>query len=111
MKALLGTLMCLLLPISRALALKGGPVYIKPVIPAPGVVETTGIYSGLFVPTDGDNSMGIFTATIPQTGIGTGTVGVFRKGIYYPGAIQGIADPRSDLTAARSKRRARTALA
>jgi hypothetical protein len=92
MKATLGALMCLVLTMAQAFALKGGPVYIKP---APAIVTTTGTYSGLFVPTDGDNSMGIFTAIIPRTGLGTGTVGLFREGIFYPGAIQGIADPDS----------------
>jgi hypothetical protein len=49
----------------------------------------------LFVPTGTDNSLGIFTATIPKTGLGTGTVAFFRNGIFYPGRIQGIADPDS----------------
>jgi len=94
MKALLGSLLCLILPITQAFALKGGPVYIKPL---PRTVKTTGIYSGLFVPVDGDNSLGIFTALIPQTGVGTGTLVIFREGVFYPGTVQGIADPDSAL--------------
>jgi hypothetical protein len=95
MKAILGALMCLVLTMAQAFALKGGPVYIKPSPTPAAVVETTGTYSGLFVPIDGDNSMGIFTASIPRTGLGTGTVGLFREGIFYPGVIQGTADPDS----------------
>ncbi|MDQ6939929.1 MAG: hypothetical protein M3119_07205, partial [Verrucomicrobiota bacterium] len=92
MKILLASLMCLVLCTSESFALKGGPNF--------GTrVRTTGVYAGLFVPTAADNSLGIFSATIPRTGIGTGTVGFFRNGIFYPGAIQAIADPDSgDLT-------------
>ena len=42
-----------------------------------------------------DNSLGIFTLTAPTTGLGSGTVALFRNGIFYPGTIQGIADPDS----------------
>src|ERR1700730_9159884 len=69
-------------------AIKRGPIYGGP------KVRTTGTYAGLFVPA-GDNSLGIFTASIPKSGLGTGTVAFFRNGIFYPGTIQGIADPDS----------------
>lgn len=89
MKALFASLLCLVLAASETLAIKGGPDYgnVK--------VRTTGIYAGLFVPSVNDNSLGIFSATIPKSGVGTGTVAFFRNGIFYPGTFQGIADPDS----------------
>jgi hypothetical protein len=89
MKIVLASLMCLVLGASQCFALKGGPPY-------PGAqVRTTGNYAGLFIPTGMDNSLGIFTTTIPTTGLGSGTVAFFRNGIFYPGTIQAIADPDS----------------
>ena len=89
MKILLASLLCFVLPASECFAIKGGPNF------GNTQVRTTGIYAGLFVPTGVDNSLGIFTATIPKTGLGTGTVAFFRNGIFYPGTIHGIADPDS----------------
>jgi hypothetical protein len=89
MKILLASLMCLVLTMSQGFAISGGPVY------GGSNVVTTGNYAGLFVPTTADNSLGLFAATIPKTGLGTGTVGLFRNGIFYPGTIQAIADPDS----------------
>jgi hypothetical protein len=94
MKILLASLMCLVLASSECFAIKGGPNF------GNTQVRTTGIYAGLFVPTDADNSLGIFTTTIPKTGLGTGTVAFFRNGIFYPGTIQGIADPDSAILTA-----------
>lgn len=89
MKALLGVLLCLVLATSQTFAHKGGPTF-------GNHVTTTGIYAGLFFPTDNtDNSLGIFSAIIPKTGLGTGTVALFREGIAYPGTITAIADPDS----------------
>lgn len=89
MRILLACLMCEILPLAQVWAIDGGPDYGR------AQVETTGIYAGLFVPKRGDNSLGIFTISVPRTGIGTGTVALFRNGISYPGTIQGIADPDS----------------
>ena len=95
MKILLAALMCLVLCTSECFALKGGPP-----IPA-GQVVTTGNYAGLFMPTTTDeNSLGIFSVLIPTNGLGRGMVGFFRNGIFYPGTIQGIADPDSAILTA-----------
>lgn len=89
MKALLGSVMCLVLTMSQGFAISGGPW-------GRGQVTTTGIYAGLFIPTVSDNSLGIFSVTIPKTGVGAGAVAFFRNGIFYPnGTIQAIADPDS----------------
>jgi hypothetical protein len=89
MRILLACLMCEILPISQAWAIDGGPGF------GGGQVQTTGNYAGLFVPRGPDNSLGLFTTTIPRTGIGTGTLAMFRNGIFYPGTIQALADPDS----------------
>jgi hypothetical protein len=94
MKALFGSLMCLVLTVSHCYALKGGPNYTKQQI------RTTGNYAGLLVPSAGDNSLGIFTTTIPRTGVGRGTVAFFRNGIFYVGVVQGLADPDSGVLTA-----------
>jgi hypothetical protein len=88
MKILLASLMCLVLGASECFAIKGGPWG------GGRQVRTTGNYAGLFIPTIADNSLGIFTATIPTTGLGSGTVAFFRNGIFYPGTLQAIVDPR-----------------
>ena len=89
MRILLASLMCLVLFESECFALKGGPIFTG------SRVSTIGTYAGLLVPRAVDNSLGIFTATVPQTGVATGTVALFRNGIFYPGTIQAIADPDS----------------
>ena len=89
MKILLAFLMCLVLCTSECFALSGGPVF------GNNNVSTTGIYAGLLLPVSDPNSLGIFSVTIPKTGIGTGNVAVFRNGNYYPGSFQGLADPDS----------------
>ena len=81
--------MCLVLFESECFALKGGPIY------PGGNANVVGTYAGLLVPKAADNSLGIFTARVPQTGVATGTVALFRNGIFYPGTIQAIADPDS----------------
>jgi hypothetical protein len=88
-KLLFASLLCFVLAVAETFAIKGGPDYgnVK--------VTTTGIYAGLFIPVGADNSFGIFSANIPKTGIGTGTVAFFRNGIFYPGTFQGVADPDS----------------
>ncbi|HEY1770477.1 MAG TPA: hypothetical protein VGG02_09515 [Chthoniobacterales bacterium] len=89
MKALLGSLLCLVLFASECFAIKGGPVY------PTGSIVTTGNYAGVLYPPANENSLGIFVVTVPTTGIATGTVAFFRNGYYYAGTVQGIADPDS----------------
>jgi hypothetical protein len=96
MKILLACLMCLVLGASECFAIGGGPVF-----GGGGQVTVTGTYAGVFVPivdpTIGipENSLVLFTLTIPKVGLATGTTAVFRNGFFYPGTIQGSADPDS----------------
>ena len=95
MKILLACLMCPVLVVSQCFAIDGGPVF-----GGGGQVTVTGTYAGVFVPildpTIGipDNSLVLFTLSIPKVGLATGTVAVFRNGFFYPGTIQGSADMR-----------------
>jgi hypothetical protein len=88
--------MCVILPLSQAFAIDGGPDY------GSAQVRTTGIYAGVLFPkpvdigggvTTTDNSLGLFTLSVPRNGLATGTAAVFRNGLYYPGTITGTADP------------------
>ena len=82
--------MCLVFTMSQTFAISGGPFGGR------GHVTVTGTYAGLFLPRDpAENSLGLFTAKVPQTGLATGVVGIFRNGYFYPGTIQGIGDPDS----------------
>ena len=73
-----------------SLGISGGPSF------GGQKVLTTGTYAGLFVPNNlGENSLGLFTVTIPRTGLGTGTAALFRNGLAYPGTMQAVADPDS----------------
>src|SRR2546430_801029 len=96
MRILLACLMCLVLAMSQAFAISGGP------FPSPAPV--TGTYAGVFVPipivpdpatpevTLTDNSLALFTLSIQKLGLASGTAAVFRNGISYSGSIQASAD-------------------
>jgi hypothetical protein len=101
MKALLGCLMCLVLTLSQAFAISGGP------FGRGGAIVLTGTYAGVLtaiavvvdpgpppVTLPPDNSLGLFSLVIPSTGLHlgqtstntvTGTVVIFRNGIVYTG--------------------------
>ncbi|CAN5191771.1 hypothetical protein BH20VER2_BH20VER2_11490 [soil metagenome] len=92
MKTLLGCLLCLMLGTAQSFALKGGPGF------GTGRVTTTGIYAGVLTPgplSPGANSIGLFSLTIPRSGLGTGEVVIFTAGQTYIGTIRGTADPDS----------------
>ncbi len=90
MKTIFACLLCLVFATAQTFAIKGGP--------GPGTqqVRTTGIYAGVLTPgplSPGSNSLGLFSITIPKSGIGTGTVIIFTAGETYTGSFQGVADP------------------
>ncbi len=99
MKALLGSLLCLVLFASECFALKGGPPY-------PVGTSISGVYAGVLQPAfdpnnqTSSNSLGIFTLGIPDSGASTGDFIVFTRGRVFGGSIQGVADPnRTKLSA------------
>ncbi|MBA2435034.1 MAG: hypothetical protein M3480_07040 [Verrucomicrobiota bacterium] len=91
MKAILGSLLCLVLVSSECFALKGGPPY-------PASTNIIGTYAGVlqpaFDPTDpfSANSLGVFTLGVPSTGASTGTFIMFTRGRIFGGTIQGVGD-------------------
>jgi hypothetical protein len=99
MKAILGSLLCLVLFASECFALKGGPPY-------PGGTNIVGTYAGVLLPTSLDpndippscpgasNSLGVFTLGVPSSGGSTGNFIMFSQGRVFGGTIQGIADPQ-----------------
>jgi hypothetical protein len=86
MRILLASLMCLVLTSAECFALKGGPVF-------GGSKTTTGTYAGVFMPTQGSNSLALFTLQIAQIGIGSGTLVIFDAGQLYSGTLQATGDP------------------
>lgn len=90
MKIIFACLICLVFATSETFAIKGGPA------PVSQQVRTTGVYAGVLTPgsgSSGANSLGLFSITIPKSGIGTGTVVIFTAGETYTGTFQGVADP------------------
>lgn len=92
MKNLLAILLCSVLLQSECDAISGGPVFGR------GKTPVTGTYAGVLTPRDGTtNALALFTFKIPTSGVGSGTVGVFAYGNFYPGTIQAVADPDSSV--------------
>lgn len=97
MKALLGSLLCLVLFASECFAIKGGPPY------PGGTVNIVGTYAGVleprFDPTDpfSTNSLGIFSLGVPSTGLSNGAFVMFTHGVTFGGTIQGVGDPAKGL--------------
>lgn len=92
--------MCLVLTMSESFALKGGPPY------PGGGTNIIGRYAGVLRPPfcpladpaqcpTGFNSLGLFTLSIPQDGVGTGTAFLFTNGRAFTGTITGIGNPNT----------------
>jgi hypothetical protein len=99
MKTLLAILLSFIVTEAPVLAIHGGYS-----LGAAGSV--VGTYAGVLVPTQdtilatgsnaadfGTNSLGLFTLSVPTTGIGTGTVYLFSEGEQLTGPIQCLPDP------------------
>ncbi len=96
MKALLGSLLCLIFATSPAFAISGGPVYSS----SSSYVGTyAGVLKGAFDPTlqgaNSSNSIGVFSLGVPTTGIGTGAFVMFTRGRVFSGNIQANANPNN----------------
>ena len=93
MKALFGSVLCLVLATSQSYAVKGGPNF------GGGGTNIVGSYAGvlqgLFDPTNpsSSNSIGIFTLGVPQTGNASGNFIMFARGRTFRGTIEAAADP------------------
>ena len=58
-------------------------------------MRTTGIYAGVLYPVSVVNSIGLFSVTVPRTGLGTGAIYLFANSSAYTGTMQAVADPDS----------------
>ena len=97
MKSLLTVLFCLLVLQTKVFAIHGG-------YSLGNSTSLIGTYAGAFVPssvtsfsgttgtTIGSNALGLFTLSIPQTGLGSGTVVIFSNGHTFTGSIQALSD-------------------
>jgi hypothetical protein len=107
MKPVLSLLVAYSLLQTQTWALSGGPVF-------EGAQQSlVGTYAGALLPSDGEeedgattptpgagededsgvNGLGLFTLSIPQTGLGTGDFVYFSEGRTFTGTITGLADP------------------
>jgi hypothetical protein len=93
MKAILATLLCYVFFQAQCFAHKGGPFE-----EGKGTFPTTGTFAGVLLPDPNispfENSIGLFTAVFPKTGLGTGTLIIFQTGQTYTGTIQALIDPK-----------------
>jgi len=81
------------------------PVLARYVYSIPGTAASVvGTYAGVMIPISdtilvastvdyGKNALGLFTLSIPATGIGGGTVSVFSGGDTFTGSIQALPNP------------------
>jgi len=87
--------MCLVLTLSQAFAISGGPFGGK------GLVGVVGTYAGTLQDVVvGSNNLGIFTLSVPQSGLATGSVLIFTGTRTFSGPINGLADPNTDILVA-----------
>ena len=91
-KALFGCLLCFVFATSQSFAIKGGPPY-----PGGGNLKGTyaGVMQGVFDPTNprSSNTLGLFSFSLPETGLATGIVILFVAGRTFTGSVQGVGDP------------------
>src|SRR5256885_5679585 len=93
MKALLGALICFVLNLSQAFAISGGPWS-----GGNKIIGVVGTYAGVMHDiVVGSGNLGIFTLSVPQTGLATGTVLLFTGQRAFSGPITGLADPNTDV--------------
>ncbi len=93
MKALLGTLMCLVFTITQSFAISGGPWS-----GGNKIIGVVGTYAGVLHDiVMGSGNLGIFTLSVPQTGLATGNVFIFTGQRAFSGPITGLADPNTDV--------------
>src|SRR5947209_4824739 len=94
MKALFGALLCLVLTVTQAFAISGGPPY-----PASTNVvgHYAGVMRGVFDPTNpgSSNSIGVFSVGLPTSGLATGTFLMFTQGRSFTGTMNGTGSPVS----------------
>lgn len=94
MRILLASLMCLVLTAVQSYAVKGGPVY--PVSSTSVIGTYAAVLIPEFDPTDpfSSNSIGVFAASVPPTGLASGGFAFFARGQIFLGTMTGVGDPK-----------------
>lgn len=93
MRIILACLMCDVLMMSQAFAISGGPFGGG----ESGPVAVTGMYAGVMIDkTPGSINLGIFTVSIPQEGLASGTNFIFTGERTFSGPVSGLANPNTD---------------
>ncbi len=94
MKILLACLLCVVLTVSECYAVSGGPQY------PGGGTNVVGTYAAVLIPqfdpTDpfSTNSIGVFAASVPTTGLANGGFAFFARGQIFLGTMTGVGDPQ-----------------
>jgi hypothetical protein len=99
MKTLLAILLSFIISEAPVLAIHGGYTL-------GSSQSAVGTYAGVLIPTSdqilaanaadiGSNALGLFTLSIPDTGLGSGSIVVFSDGRTFTGSIQALADPNN----------------
>ena len=91
MKIIFVAMMCIVLDASQCFAISGGPVYTDS-------ATVVGTYAGVMQPTAttddcGQNSLGVFSVGVPQTGLSSGAFVMFSQGRVFTGTVRGTGDP------------------
>lgn len=93
MKKVLSLLVTYVLLQTQTWALSGGPVFDTP----GSVTNVVGTFSGVLSPRIfGDTSIGIFSLTVPTSGLSSGAFNYFTNGSVFVGTISGVADPEKN---------------
>ena len=99
MKTLLAILLSFIVSEAPVLAIHGGYTL-------GGTESVTGTYAGVLIPTSsetlttgtnqtnfGSNSLGLFTLSVPDAGVGSGSVVIFSGADQATGSVQALPDP------------------
>ena len=85
--------MCLVFTTAQTFAISGGPWS-----GGNKIIGIVGTYAGVMHDiVIGSGNLGIFTLSVPQTGLATGTVFIFTGQRAFSGPISGLADPNTDV--------------
>ncbi len=97
MNKVLSLLLAFVVLQTQCWALTGGPNYSSG--GSAGQTDLIGVYAGALLPSGDEtvegatNGLGLFTLSVPETGLGAGDFVYFSEGRTFTGSITGVADP------------------
>ena len=93
MKAFFGALVGVVFTLTQSFAISGGPFS-----GGNKIIGVIGTYAGVMHDVVvGSNNLGIFTLSVPQTGLATGSILIFTGERTFSGPITALADPNTDV--------------